>query len=82
MVNTPIEIIFEECGWVYVPTEGLWRLGKLKLSRIALHKAIDAGKGPLLRKQMIAKFVAYLEGTEIPELAATVERLKVKSPSK
>lgn len=80
MMNTPIEIIFEECGWVYMPKEGLWRFGKFKISRLQLHKALKAGKGQLVRRQMIAKFLEH-GADEIPEMQATVERLKVGIPS-
>lgn len=77
--NTAIEIIFEECGWVYNPGEMSWRLENFRVSRVNLHKAIEQGKGTQLREQIIAKLTP---AASVPMISATIERLKVNNKKK
>lgn len=77
--NTSIEIIFEECGWTYDPEKMSWRLENFRVSRVNLHKAIEQGKGAMLREQIIEKLSP---SAQIPMIGATIERLKVNNRKK
>jgi hypothetical protein len=74
--NTGIEIIFEECGWVYSPSEMCWRMANFKVSRVNLHKAIENGQGAMLREQIIETLAPKADN---PNISATIERLRVKN---
>jgi hypothetical protein len=73
MKLTAIEVVFEECGWTYDPEKMSWRLENFRVSRVNLHKAIEQGKGAMLRQQIIDKLTP---SDQIPTIAATIERLK------
>lgn len=74
-----IEIIFEECGWTYNASEKSWRMENFRVSRVNLHKAIDQGKGAMLREQIIAKLTP---SESVPMISATIERLRVNNKKK
>lgn len=81
MAISAIEIVFDECGWVYNPKEDAWRLANFKVDKKKLKAALDEGKDVALREKIIEtiRSVKSPNKDDLARVEATIERLKIKN---